>query len=63
MSVLSELCLPLVKEDGTFIAMKAANANEEIEDREKGNCYTWRKIRRNSYFYIARWKKVNEILL
>ncbi|MBA2874337.1 16S rRNA (guanine(527)-N(7))-methyltransferase RsmG [Thermaerobacillus caldiproteolyticus] len=31
MSVLSELCLPLVKLDGTFIAMKAAAAQEELE--------------------------------
>lgn len=31
MSVLSELCLPLVKEDGLFVAMKAANADEELK--------------------------------
>jgi 16S rRNA (guanine527-N7)-methyltransferase len=30
MSVLSELCLPLVKVGGYFIAMKAASANEEL---------------------------------
>ena len=30
MSVLSELCLPLVKVGGHFIAMKAASANEEL---------------------------------
>ena len=35
MSVLSELCLPLVKVNGTFIAMKAASANEEIEVGKK----------------------------
>ena len=35
MSVLSELCLPLVKVGGTFIAMKAATANEEIENGKK----------------------------
>ena len=35
MSVLSELCLPLVKVDGTFIAMKAASAKEEIEIGKK----------------------------
>ncbi len=32
LSVLSELCLPLVKVGGTFIAMKGAAANEEIEN-------------------------------
>jgi len=35
MSVLSELCLPLVKVDGTFIAMKAASVAEELEDGKK----------------------------
>ena len=32
LSVLSELCLPLVKVGGTFIAMKGAATNEEIEN-------------------------------
>ncbi len=31
LSVLSELCIPLVKVGGTFIAMKAAAAEEEME--------------------------------
>lgn len=35
MSVLSELCLPLVKINGTFLAMKAATANEELENAQK----------------------------
>lgn len=35
MSVLSELCLPLVKVGGTFIAMKAANANDELDSAKK----------------------------
>lgn len=35
LSVLSELCLPLVKVGGKFIAMKAAHANDEIEASKK----------------------------
>jgi 16S rRNA (guanine527-N7)-methyltransferase len=35
MSVLSELCLPLVKVGGHFIAMKAAHANDELEVGQK----------------------------
>ncbi|MCR2822663.1 16S rRNA (guanine(527)-N(7))-methyltransferase RsmG [Lederbergia panacisoli] len=35
MSVLSELCLPLVKEGGQFVAMKAANAEEELQAAER----------------------------
>ncbi|MDZ5471653.1 16S rRNA (guanine(527)-N(7))-methyltransferase RsmG [Bacillus sp. 31A1R] len=35
MSVLSELCMPLVKVGGNFIAMKAAHANEELDSAKK----------------------------
>lgn len=35
LSVLSELCLPLAKVGGTFIAMKAANAEEEFQAGKK----------------------------
>ncbi|WP_147802530.1 16S rRNA (guanine(527)-N(7))-methyltransferase RsmG [Alkalicoccus halolimnae] len=35
MPVLTELCLPLVKENGMFIAMKAAGAGEELKDAQK----------------------------
>ncbi|MGE8204780.1 16S rRNA (guanine(527)-N(7))-methyltransferase RsmG [Heyndrickxia sp. NPDC080065] len=35
MSVLSELCIPLVKQGGVFIAMKAANAKEELNSSLK----------------------------
>lgn len=34
MSVLSELCLPLCKIGGSFIALKGANANEEMKEAE-----------------------------
>jgi 16S rRNA (guanine527-N7)-methyltransferase len=35
MSVLSELCLPLVKKGGLFVAMKAASAGEEMNIGKK----------------------------
>ncbi|MEC1258862.1 16S rRNA (guanine(527)-N(7))-methyltransferase RsmG [Bacillus swezeyi] len=35
LSVLSELCLPLVKKNGLFLALKAASAEEEIEAGKK----------------------------
>ncbi|MBM7648142.1 16S rRNA (guanine527-N7)-methyltransferase [Bacillus ectoiniformans] len=35
MSVLSELCLPLVKKGGLFVAMKAATAEEELQQGNK----------------------------
>ncbi|WP_163969277.1 16S rRNA (guanine(527)-N(7))-methyltransferase RsmG [Oceanobacillus halotolerans] len=35
MSVLSELCLPLTKVNGVFLAMKGAQANEELADSNK----------------------------
>ncbi|MGO1058154.1 16S rRNA (guanine(527)-N(7))-methyltransferase RsmG [Planococcus sp. FY231025] len=34
LSVLAELCVPLVKKDGLFAAMKAASAPDELKDAE-----------------------------
>ena len=35
LSVLSELCLPLVKKDGTFLVMKGAQATDELADAKQ----------------------------
>ncbi|QTD40170.1 16S rRNA (guanine(527)-N(7))-methyltransferase RsmG [Sporosarcina sp. Te-1] len=35
LSVLAELCIPLAKENGRFISMKGAAAEEELSDAEK----------------------------
>ena len=63
MSVLSELCLPLVKVDGHFIAMKAASANEEIEVGKKAIATLGGKVENDLFIYIARGRIVNVILL
>ncbi|NKE85185.1 16S rRNA (guanine(527)-N(7))-methyltransferase RsmG [Staphylococcus arlettae] len=36
LSVLSELCIPLVKKGGRFIALKSAKGDEELEDAKFG---------------------------
>lgn len=35
MSVLSEFCLPITKEDGVFVAMKGSQGQEELNDAKK----------------------------
>lgn len=36
LSILSEFCLPLVKVGGTFVAMKGAQATDELQESKKG---------------------------
>ncbi len=36
MNLLAELCLPLVRVDGVFLAMKGATGKEELSEAEKG---------------------------
>lgn len=66
MSVLSELCFPLVKVGGTFIAMKGPNFKQEMEDGNKAikllggdllNLYTFELPEENSERNIAIFKK------
>ncbi|MDZ7836312.1 MAG: 16S rRNA (guanine(527)-N(7))-methyltransferase RsmG [Alkalibacterium sp.] len=45
MSVLSELCLPLLKIEGTFIAMKAAHAPEELDEAASAVALLGGKVR------------------
>lgn len=54
MSVLAELCLPLVKKGGSFIAMKAAHAPEELKDAEKAIATLGGKIREDFAFELPR---------
>ncbi len=36
LNILSELCIPLVNENGLFIAMKGSTGKEELQEAEKG---------------------------
>lgn len=52
LSVLSELCLPLVKVGGHFIAMKAANAKEELEMGKKAIALLGGKVEETFVFTL-----------
>ncbi|CAI9394320.1 Ribosomal RNA small subunit methyltransferase G [Bacillus sp. T2.9-1] len=52
LSVLSELCLPLAKVGGTFVAMKAASAKEEIEAGKKAVSLLGGKIQATHSFLL-----------
>jgi 16S rRNA (guanine527-N7)-methyltransferase len=52
LSVLSELCVPLVKKDGQFIAMKGAAAKDELVDAEKPLAILGAKIKENYSFLL-----------
>ena len=52
LSVLSELCVPLVKKGGLFIAMKGAAAKDELVDAEKPLAVLGAKIMDNHSFLL-----------
>jgi 16S rRNA (guanine527-N7)-methyltransferase len=52
LSVLSELCLPLVKVGGHFIAMKAAHAKEELEIGKKAISILGGKVEKTFVFTL-----------
>nr|WP_309100871.1 16S rRNA (guanine(527)-N(7))-methyltransferase RsmG [Fredinandcohnia onubensis] len=63
MSVLSELCLPLVKVDGTFIAMKAASVVEELEDGKKAITTLGGQVRDVHHFLLPIEKSDRNIVI
>lgn len=63
MSVLAELCLPLVKKNGTFIAMKAAHAPEELEDAKKAIGVLGGKVREDISFELPEEAGERHIIL
>lgn len=54
MSVLSELCLPLVKKGGTFIAMKASSTEQELMDGKKAIAVLGGQLRKDIAFDLPK---------
>ena len=52
MSVLSELCLPLVKVGGTFIAMKGSSGKEELNSSKKAIALLGGEVRESNSFVL-----------
>lgn len=52
MSVLSELCLPLVKVGGAFLAMKAASAQDELQSSHKALKVLGGRLREDHSFLL-----------
>ncbi|WP_099158975.1 16S rRNA (guanine(527)-N(7))-methyltransferase RsmG [Virgibacillus ndiopensis] len=63
MSVLSELCLPLCKKNGVFIAMKGAQSKEELTDAEAAIQLLGGEIREINRFNLPEENSERSIIL
>jgi 16S rRNA (guanine527-N7)-methyltransferase len=63
LSVLSELCLPLVKKGGVFIAMKAASAEDEVKASTKAIVTLGGKIIQKENFLLPMENSERNIIL
>lgn len=63
MSVLAELCLPITKKNGTFIAMKAAHATEELDAAKKAIATLGGKVREDLSFELPNGAGERHIIL
>jgi 16S rRNA (guanine527-N7)-methyltransferase len=63
LSVLSELCLPLVKMGGVFIAMKAASAEDEVKASQKAIVTLGGKIIQKENFLLPMENSERNIIL
>ncbi|MGB6178965.1 16S rRNA (guanine(527)-N(7))-methyltransferase RsmG [Carnobacterium sp.] len=63
MSVLAELCLPLVKKDGVFIALKASSSDNEMKDSKKAIATLGGKFREEFIFELPKEAGERHILL
>ena len=62
MSVLSEFCLPLTKQGGLFIAMKGAQADEELNDARRAIERLGGDVRDNHVFTLPREQSERSII-
>ncbi|RFU66968.1 16S rRNA (guanine(527)-N(7))-methyltransferase RsmG [Bacillus sp. V59.32b] len=63
MSVLSELCLPLVKKNGTFVAMKASSTNEELDAGKKAIGILGGKVKQIHHFLLPMENSERNIII
>ncbi|QED49944.1 16S rRNA (guanine(527)-N(7))-methyltransferase RsmG [Cytobacillus dafuensis] len=63
LSVLSELCLPLVKAGGTFVAMKGASAKEELDVGKKAIAILGGKLQHSYSFTLPEEESERNILI
>ena len=63
MSVLSELCVPLVKKGGYFVAMKAASSQEELDDAKAAIATLGGKVEEDYAFELPKEEGERNIIL
>ena len=63
MSVLSELCVPLVKKGGYFVAMKAASSQEELDDAKAAIATLGGKVEEDCAFELPKEEGERHIIL
>ncbi|KAB2330816.1 16S rRNA (guanine(527)-N(7))-methyltransferase RsmG [Cytobacillus depressus] len=63
LSVLSELCMPLVKVGGTFVAMKGASAKEELDVGKKAFSILGGKLQQSFSFTLPEEESERNVLI
>lgn len=63
MSVLSELCMPLVKKEGYFVAMKAASSQEELDAAKAAIATLGGKVEKDYAFELPKEEGERHIIL
>lgn len=63
LSVLSELCLPLVKVGGTFVAMKGASADDELDAGKKAISILGGNIQQSYSFTLPQEESERNIII